>query len=80
MHVVFGVHAEGHASRGRGSALHLVEIKANKCLILFGKLGAERRLVFGAKSYLPLAQHPLADHAHLFESEEGSVVDLLAAV
>lgn len=80
MHVVLGVHAEGHAGRGRGPALHLIEIEANEGLVLLGELGAEHRLVLGAKSHFLLAQHPLADHAHLFESEEGTVVNLRRAV
>lgn len=80
VHVVFGVHAKGHASRGRGSALHLVKIEAHEGLVLFSQLGAERRLVLGAQSHFLLAEHSLADHAHLFESEEGTVVHLLCVV
>lgn len=80
MHVVLGVHAEWHASCGRGSALHLIKIEAYESFVLFGKLGAKCRLVLGAESHLLLTQHPLADHTHLFESKECTVVHLLCVV
>lgn len=67
MHVV-RVHAVRHAGRRR-SALDLIQVEAHESLVLLGQLGAESRLVLGAQGRLLLAQHPLADHAHLFESE-----------
>lgn len=77
---MLGVHAEGHARAGRGSALHLIKVEPHERLVLLGELGAERRLVLRAQSHLLLAQHPLADHAHLFESEERTVVHLVRSV
>lgn len=64
VHVV--VHAERRAGGGGRPALHLVQVEAHEGFVLLGQLGVERRLVLRAERRLLLAEHALADHAHLW--------------